>query len=177
MPDLVKSDQVQIRTFNWTKEVDEQRFHDFWISGFGNSSDLAKGYIGGMSNDECQKRMRVKNKNLVISPNQLCAMSLPTQIDVVDACEGDGGGPGVIFVNHFDEQRIKQRWTPEETEQRYMDLMMNGDPPSRGQLTGIISWGYGCGEGTPGVYTRVSEYMDWIKKYTHEMYTYDDKTI
>jgi secreted trypsin-like serine protease len=44
-------------------------------------------------------------------------------------------------------------------------------------LIGITSWGYGCGQGTPGVYTRVSEYVDWIKKYTHVMYTVNDEEI
>ncbi|XP_063051507.1 tissue-type plasminogen activator isoform X1 [Engraulis encrasicolus] len=50
-----------------------------------------------------------------------------------DACKGDSGGPLVC--------------------------------PSGGRMTlmGLISWGDGCGKpDTPGVYTRVTHYIDWI---------------
>lgn len=54
-----------------------------------------------------------------------------------DSCEGDSGGPMVI-------QRPRDK---------------------RFVLGGIISWGIGCAEpNQPGVYTRISEFRDWINQ-------------
>ncbi|XP_058401109.1 transmembrane protease serine 4 isoform X4 [Diceros bicornis minor] len=50
----------------------------------------------------------------------------------VDTCQGDSGGP---LMYHSDQ------W----------------------QVVGIVSWGHGCGgPGTPGVYTRVTAFLNWI---------------
>lgn len=52
-----------------------------------------------------------------------------------DACKGDSGGP--LMCPHND----------------------------RMYLTGIISWGVGCGQkDTPGVYTNVTRYLGWIQE-------------
>ncbi|XP_025911261.1 coagulation factor VII [Apteryx rowi] len=53
-----------------------------------------------------------------------------------DSCKGDSGGPHAT--------KYKNTW----------------------YLTGITSWGKGCAvQGTYGVYTRVSKYIDWLKKH------------
>ncbi|KAI5617423.1 neurotrypsin-like [Silurus asotus] len=67
----------------------------------------------------------------------LCAGSLSNHRRV-DSCQGDSGGPLVC-------QGEGGRWA----------------------LTGIISWGHGCGNPSyPGVYTRVSRFIKWIEKVT-----------
>lgn len=71
----------------------------------------------------------------------LCAGSL-SEHHRVDSCQGDSGGPLVC-------QGEGGRWV----------------------LTGVISWGHGCGNPSfPGVYTRVSRFLRWIDKVINKPY-------
>uniref|UniRef100_A0A8D2F2F2 t-plasminogen activator n=1 Tax=Theropithecus gelada TaxID=9565 RepID=A0A8D2F2F2_THEGE len=75
--------------------------------------------------------------NRTVTDNMLCAgdtRSGGPQANLHDACQGDSGGPLVC---------------------------LNG---GRMTLVGIISWGLGCGQkDVPGVYTKVTNYLDWIQ--------------
>lgn len=52
----------------------------------------------------------------------------------MDISQGDGGGPLVC--------NLQGTW----------------------YLAGIVSWGIGCGQhDVPGVYTKISQYSDWIQ--------------
>ncbi|KAL6047901.1 hypothetical protein STEG23_016340 [Scotinomys teguina] len=78
--------------------------------------------------NECMQVM-----NNVVSENMLCAGIIG---DSRDACDGDSGGPMVVF--------FRGTWF----------------------LVGLVSWGEGCGQpNNYGVYTKVSRYLEWIHGY------------
>lgn len=69
-----------------------------------------------------------------VSDEQLCAAASQGGID---SCQGDSGGP----LYRRDQQS-----------------------PGGLSLAGVVSWGYGCADpSSPGVYTRVAAYLDWIR--------------
>ena len=71
-----------------------------------------------------------------ITPGTICA---GYEQGGVDSCQGDSGGP--LTVRHGNSNRHVQ--------------------------VGVVSWGDGCAwRGSPGVYTRVSDYIAWIQSHT-----------
>ncbi|CAG7722896.1 unnamed protein product [Allacma fusca] len=86
------------------------------------------------TNEECQS---IYTRRVIISPKQICAGGEAG----MDSCGGDSGGPLITF--------------------RSVNAMTK-----RTKLfqTGVVSYGpVNCGVGgLPGVYARVSQYLDWI---------------
>lgn len=96
----------------------------------------------GRINEEGNVSKFLKEVELKYMSNDQCSLyfgDLPSTMmcakeTSVDACEGDSGGP----------------------------LIKKGNGPRGDVQTGIISWGSGCANNFPGVYTRIAEIKDWI---------------
>jgi len=113
-----------------------------FIAGWGtvefrgeSSSVLRQVQVDVQSNQNCQTAYN--QFKITISNAQLCA-GFP--MGGKDACQGDSGGP-------------------------LMRPVGVGVQSNTWYTIGVVSVGFRCAEaGFPGIYTRTSEYLDWIKK-------------
>lgn len=118
-------------------------------SGFGKTDDnadmspiLNKVSLLEVTNDECKEKWKsIIRKGIV--DTHLCAYD--ESDDSMDTCEGDSGGPL--------EMKLKD-----------IDSLVP-------IVVGVTSFGMGCGSDNPGVYTRVSSFIDWIKEQVPEVET------
>ncbi|XP_059611758.1 serine protease easter-like [Phlebotomus argentipes] len=110
------------------------------VAGWGKTESVSasnvklKVRVNGVSQDSCNSIY--SRQNVVIGQGQLCAGGEKGK----DSCRGDSGGPLVAL----DNKAARPYWF----------------------CVGLVSFGPSpCGlEGWPGVYTRVSEYIDWISQ-------------
>lgn len=110
------------------------------VSGWGKTETVnasnrkLKVRVNGVARDACNEVY--KRQNVVISDTQVCAGGQRGK----DSCRGDSGGPLVALDNSNPRQVSTY-------------------------LVGLVSYGPSpCGQaGWPGVYTKVSEFVDWVQ--------------
>merc|ERR1712080_231149 len=93
-----------------------------------------------LNSEDCAKAWTVNGQSArTPKPNQVCAGGEPGK----SSCKGDSGG-GLYIQNRGDSGiRDSAPW----------------------YLLGIVSLGSKfCGDGSPGLYTRVGEYIPWIRQ-------------
>ncbi|WP_300524811.1 serine protease [Alcanivorax sp.] len=109
------------------------------------SLDLQEVALDYVPNAFCQNSYNLNGNSESILDSMLCANEPSPDGNPdgdpfgEDSCQGDSGGP--LFVTN---------------------TALNDSPQ-----VGVTSFGYACGDADlPGVYTRVSEYLDWIEQQT-----------
>ncbi|XP_061514315.1 serine protease 53 [Anopheles gambiae] len=119
----------------------------FGALGFGEklSPSLQKVKLQALDATICAKRIPTNRRQMPegLRDDQLCAHS-----ETMDTCEGDSGGPL-------------------QTDRH--DLFGNTFP----LVVGVVSFGTPCTDGSTGVYTRVSSYLDWIEKEVNQSLSYE----
>jgi trypsin len=97
------------------------------------SDYLLRTTVDYVSQSSCIDQMREKGPSFG-GGNAIGANMLCAFSPGEDSCQGDSGGP----------------------------IFLGGDSAEEDVLVGLVSWGYDCGGDTPGVYTRISYFYDWI---------------
>ncbi|KAK9889211.1 hypothetical protein WA026_004490 [Henosepilachna vigintioctopunctata] len=111
------------------------------VAGWGStnfngpsSSTLQEVPVPVVSTEECQRAY--SKQNSVIDDRVLCAGYVRGG---KDSCKGDSGGPLMLVESEQNNVRVTQ--------------------------IGVVSYGFRCAEaGYPGVYTRVTNFIDWIER-------------
>lgn len=137
--DVVMKDHIRPICLPVTSALQRQTFDKYIVTGWGTTEEkvgsniLLQANIPHVSIADCQRKMNENRLNIQLSEKQLCAGG----VNKVDTCKGDSGGPLGFSATH------------------------NG---ARFMQFGIVSLGVdSCGEkSVPGIYCRVSAYMDWI---------------
>ena len=112
-----------------------------------------------LSNVACEEEFTKSGNYEQIPDHFLCAGYADGR---QDTCEGDSGGPLVVLNKFTDKFELVGEQHPKHHPKFH--FVNNKFCFSQG----ILSWGIGCGEKhQPGVYTRVTSFMDWIISIIH----------
>ena len=152
-----------------------------WITGYGlTESDqeakvLMEGETNLIANKECTSKLSnawklSKRISYHITKTQLCALSEKEK--AVDTCTGDSGGPLSMSVTL---EMIKKNNKNMTLRQKAKTEMYN--QKERYQLEGLTSWGFECGNKQPGVYTKVSNFMEFILKHSRYVQTVENEML
>uniref|UniRef100_A0A8C4YK83 Neurotrypsin n=1 Tax=Gopherus evgoodei TaxID=1825980 RepID=A0A8C4YK83_9SAUR len=108
-----------------------------YITGWGDTGRAYSRTLQQAAISLLPKRRCEERYKRRFTGRMLCAGNLQEQKHV-DSCQGDSGGPLIC-------ERPGESWV----------------------VYGVTSWGYGCGiKDSPGVYTKVSSFVPWIKSVT-----------
>ncbi|XP_034298726.1 neurotrypsin isoform X2 [Pantherophis guttatus] len=114
-----------------------QKASNCYITGWGDTGRAYSRTLQQAAIPLIPKRICEERYHTKFTGRMLCAGSLHGQKQV-DSCQGDSGGP-----------------------------LMCERPGNIWVVYGVTSWGYGCGvKDSPGVYTKVSFFIPWIKSIT-----------
>ncbi|XP_045501068.1 serine protease snake-like isoform X1 [Colias croceus] len=132
----------------WTRHDTRQLGYEATLTGWGvietagrtTSPELQAAHVDVIDSEYCNDLLHQYCNRLWcgLEPHQLCAGKLKGG---VDACQGDSGGPLQVKIP-----------------------LPVTDQGSMHYVIGVTSFGIGCARANlPGVYTRVSSFIDWIE--------------
>ena len=142
-----KIQPICLPSFDYPDEIFEEVHEtEMIVAGWGalnrtlrRTNKLQKLELTFVQAEDCQNEYRAIVKSFKVLENRICASGRPGS----DSCKGDSGGPLMWFDNNGSE--------------RY-------------EVIGITSFGVPtCNSIKPGVYTRVSKHLDFIKKILKEI--------
>jgi secreted trypsin-like serine protease len=143
---LISPDQVELLTEALTAQKKVTVVGWGGIREGGPLADvLQKVSVPLIPNSVCKQQPRYNN----VTDNMICAGDIVA--GGIDSCQGDSGGP--IYM----EVPAPQPTTPNR----------EAKPSTQWVQIGMTSWGIGCARPkAPGVYGRVSNYLNWIYEKT-----------
>lgn len=116
------------------------------VSGYGATTERGDKSSGKQLNQVMVPMVSKNNCDLTIYGVNYTVAFCAGGVQGYDSCQGDSGGP-LVFQ---DKNKVAT-------------------------VYGVVSWGYGCArKGYPGVYTRTSNYLQWIEDKTNLNFGNDD---